>query len=140
MEMWHSSWDRFDLSPLEYWREKGSPIPIGGSDFHRLGSDGLPGDPTTWVMVETEDDLVSEQQVMDALRNGRVAISAGPGAPVVYPMGDDLIVQDGEGAVLLTPSGAKKLVDSQLFYVKAEQGLYTLTSHSGEHLAVGYTR
>jgi hypothetical protein len=140
MEMWHSSWDRFDLSPLEYWREKGSPIPIGGSDFHRLGSDGLPGDPTTWVMVETEDDLVSEQQVMDALRNGRVAISAGPGAPVVYPMGDDLIVQDGEGAVLLTPSGAKKLVDSQLFYVKAEQGLYTLTSHSGEHLAVGYIR
>ena len=138
MEMWHSSWDRFELSPIEYWREKGSPIPIGGSDFHRMGSDGLPGDPTTWVMVATEDNVVSEKEVMDALRNGRVAISASPKAPVVYPMEEDLIVQGGEGTILLTPRGIRKNVDSELFRIKKESGLYTLTNHSGEHLAIGY--
>ena len=138
MELWHSSWDRIGSDPIDYWQDKGSPIPIGGSDFHRIGSDGLPGDPTTWVLVKTEQIEVTEEQVMDALRSGRVAISANPTAPVVFPIGDNVAVQDGEGATLISPSGVKTKIDKEFMEVKSEKGLYLLKSDNGEHLALGY--
>jgi hypothetical protein len=53
---------------VRWWAERG--VPIGGSDFHRLG-DHPPGAPTTWVEVEGGD-------VIGALAAGRVAPSAYP--------------------------------------------------------------
>ncbi len=56
-EVWHSSWDRGALLPLAWWAGWGAGRAIGGSDFHRVGNDGLPGQPTTWVEAEDEDIL-----------------------------------------------------------------------------------
>lgn len=137
-EVWHSSWDRLGSEPLQWWEEHGRPIPIGGSDFHRLGSDGAPGDPTTWVLCDTEDDDVTQQQVLDALSKGRVAISASPTSPVVFHLEGEIAVRDGEGCTLTTPSGSQVYVDREFVTLEGEQGLYTLKSGDGQYQALGY--
>lgn len=137
-EIWHSSWDRVTHDPLQWWEERGRPIPIGGSDFHRIGSDGAPGDPTTWILCDTEDDEVTQKQVLEALRQGRVAISANPTAPVVFPIDDEIAVLDGEGCTLTTPSGKKINVSKSFESFTGVSGLYTLHDARGEYQALGY--
>lgn len=137
-EVWHSSWDRISPDPLIWWEERGRPIPIGGSDFHRLGSDGMPGDPTTWILCDTEDDEVTQAQVLDALAHGRVAISAYPTAPVVFPIDDEIAVQDGEGFTLTTPTGKKITMSKSFESFTGVSGLYTLQNSRGEYQALGY--
>jgi hypothetical protein len=137
-ELWHSSWDRESEDPISWWRTHGAAIPIGGSDFHRLGSDGLPGDPTTWVEIDTEDNEVTQDQVLSALTAGRVAISANPTAPVVFPINDEMAVQDGQGCTLLTPSGRKEIIGKNFQVFRGETGLYTLQDSRGVYQALGY--
>ena len=137
-ELWHSSWDRKSDEPFRWWESNGGAIPIGGSDFHRLQSECLPGDPTTWVLIDTEDYEVTQEQVLSALASGRVAISANPSAPVVYPFEDKIIVDDGAGCTLTTPSGKKYVIgrDSESF--AGDKGLYTLTDDERTYQALGY--
>ena len=56
VEVWHWSW--LDLRwtiPLSWWQAwDPAAIPVGGSDWHREGSDAPPGQPTTWVEVPQE--------------------------------------------------------------------------------------
>lgn len=137
-EIWHSSWDKRSKDPIEWWEEHGRPIPIGGSDFHRLGSDGAPGDPTTWILCDTEDDDLTQDQVLNALSSGRVAISANPTAPVVFPIDDEIAVQDGEGCTLTTPSGRKFSIGKSFESFANESGLYTLQDSRGDYQALGY--
>ncbi len=137
-EVWHSSWERDNSEPIEWWEYNGKPIPIGGSDFHKIGSDGLPGDPTTWIQVSTEDFHVTQDHVLDALRAGRVAISANPQAPVVFPIGDEIAVDGGDGCTLLTPSGSEKIIRSNFETFAAESGLYSLKDNSGLYQSLGY--
>jgi hypothetical protein len=137
-ELWHSSWDRKTSEPFDWWLENGSKIPIGGSDFHRFTSDGLPGEPTTWVEIDTEDNEVSQDQVLSALSQGRVAISADPKSAVVFPLEDEMAVDGGGGLTLITPSGRRKLISKEFTTVSGERGLYSLQDSNGLYHAIGY--
>jgi len=95
-EIWHSSWLalRGWGGPLAWWQSVGAgTVPIGGSDFHRMGADVLPGAPTTWVLAADEDLLAG-------IAGGRTAVSAGPDGPLLLPMGDELVVVGADGALL----------------------------------------
>jgi len=100
-EVWHSSWrDRRDGGPLAWWQAAGLPVPVGGSDWHRPGSDALPGTPTTWIACADDD-------VLGGLAAGRTAISAGRDAPVLLRVGDELVAVDADGAMLVCPDGRR---------------------------------
>ena len=98
-EVWHSSWAQVPNwgAPLAWWLLTPDTVPIGGSDFHKPGHDGLPGSPTTWVLAEGDD-------VVGAVRAGRTAVSASVDGPLVLRDGDRFAVLDAEG-LLLTGSG-----------------------------------
>lgn len=126
-ELWHSSWDRYNDLPLKFWRQHlKNTIPIGGSDFHKHGSDGLPGEPTTWVMCATEEDEVSQDLVFDALRNNRISISGDVTSPVLVPQGEEVIAIGGEGCAVRTPRGVVHHLTSDRVIIGKEPGLYAL--------------
>lgn len=99
-EMWHSTWDQADRKPLGDWPTFGM-VPIGGSDFHRHESGVVPGNPTTWV--ECADRTIDG--VLDALRHGRVAISATPHGPLLLRHGGELLPIDDDGCELVCDEG-----------------------------------
>lgn len=104
VEMWHSTWDLAHPAPLAEWPTFGK-VPIGGSDFHRHGSGVVPGGPTTWV--ECADRTIDG--VLDALRLGRVAISATPDGPLLLPHEDELVTVDADGCELVAGHAAAHL-------------------------------
>lgn len=109
VETWHSTWDRRSSEPFEEWFDFGA-IAIGGSDFHRHGQGVVLGQPTTWV--EAEDRAVDA--VLDALRDGRVAVSAAPDSPVLVRRDGVLIAVDADGCHLEHAEhdgGLSRLVD-----------------------------
>ena len=118
LETWHSSWlNRADGGALAF-RQAFSPqsVPIGGSDYHRPGSNPAPGHPTTWVLAEDGD-------VLGALAAGRTAISAGPGAPLLLRLGEEFLALDAEGLLLATPDGRRRPVRSRRQIISAAPGL-----------------
>ncbi|NUT32101.1 MAG: PHP domain-containing protein [Hamadaea sp.] len=130
-EVWHSGWfDRTWGAPLA-WAQAWRPdvIPLGGSDFHREGNDGLPGAPTTWVLAEDGD-------VLAAVRPGRVAISAGPGAPLLLRLGDELLAHDADGTVLVRPDGGRVVVRGDRVLLPAGPGLHLLETYRTEVVAL----
>jgi hypothetical protein len=136
MEVWHSSWfDRTWGAPLTLaraWRP--DVVPVGGSDFHRPGADALPGAPTTWVLAD--GDPAPDAPVLDALRAGRTAISAGPGAPLLLRLGDELLALDADGALLASPDGSHRVVRGDRCLLPAGDGLHLLESHRMEVIAL----
>lgn len=98
-EVWHSSWHALPVlrnwgGPLAWWLSWGKDtVPIGGSDFHREGSDALPGSPTTWVLCEGDD-------VLGGVAAGHTAIGADPQGPVLLRVGDELMALGADGALL----------------------------------------
>jgi hypothetical protein len=128
-EVWHSSWDRGAPLPFAWWLGWGSGHPIGGSDFHRLGDDGLPGQPTTWLETEDED-------VLGALTAGRVAISAEPSGPLLIRHDGELLAIDAQGAVLNGADGSRRPVTSDRAPHPAETGPWWLTGEDGRCLAL----
>jgi len=131
VEVWHSGWwDRTWGAPLAWaraWRPE--VIPVGGSDFHRPGADALPGEPTTWVLADGDD-------VLGALGAGRTAISAGPGAPLLLRLGDELLALDADGTFLTGPDGRQRVVRGDRARLSAGDGLHLLESHRMEVLAL----
>ena len=118
-EVWHSSWsDLGDGSSLAWWTAAGSPIPLGGSDFHHLGSQAVPGTPTTWVACADGD-------VLGGMLAGRTAVSRGPDAPLLLRVGDDLVALDADGAMLACPDGRRSPV-------RGDRA--TFGGHEGHHL------
>ena len=82
-----------------------SAIPVGGSDWHRPGSDSPLGTPTTWVECDDDSGVAG---VLEGLRAGRVAITrlarrAGTAAArrrIRWPIGaDGLLLADPDGPV-----------------------------------------
>lgn len=136
--MWHSSWDRRSEEPLDWWEKVGRPIPIGGSDFHRPGRDGLPGQPTTWILCQAESFEITQSDVFDALANGRVAISASTLAPVILNVEEKVYVIGGEGLTLKLPSGSEKKILSPRQELDAQRGIYRLTDSKGFVHSLGY--
>ncbi|GLW08215.1 hypothetical protein Misp01_33450 [Microtetraspora sp. NBRC 13810] len=101
-EVWHRSWwDRTWGAPLA-WAQAWSAgtVMLGGSDFHRPGEGGPPGEPATWVLAE---DPRSATAVVGAVQAGRTAVSAGPDGPLLLRHGGGFLVRGGEGLILWGP-------------------------------------
>jgi len=135
-EVWHSGWwDRTWGAPLAWaraWRP--DVVPVGGSDFHRPGDDAPPGSPTTWLLVDPDRPV--EAAVVDALRAGRTAVSAGPDAPLLLRVGDELLALDADGALLEHPDGRHRVVRGDRCRFPAGDGLHVLESHRMEVIAL----
>jgi hypothetical protein len=128
LEVWHWSWlDPTWTTPLSWWQAwDPAAIPVGGSDWHRPGSDSPLGTPTTWV--ESDDDsgvsgvLEGVSGVLEGLRAGRVAISASRNGPVLLRHDGGLAAIDADGLLLAGPEGPYQRVSGDLAYLPARPG------------------
>ena len=117
------------MEPLDWWHAWDAGIPIGGSDFHHFQRDGLPGAPTTWVEAEGDD-------VLGGIRAGRTALSFDPQGPVLVRHEDELVVVDGEGALLTGPGGERSRITSDRERLPGARGPWLLVDDEGTALAL----
>jgi len=134
VEVWHWSW--LDLSwttPLAWWQawDPGA-IPVGGSDWHRHGSDAPPGTPTTWV----ESAGAEPDAILDGLRAGRVAVSAERDGPVLLRHDGELVAVDADGLALAGPDGPYRRVRGDRARLPGAPGFHRLLSPAGATLAL----
>jgi len=134
IEAWHWSWlDLRWTTPLSWWLAwDPAAIPVGGSDWHRPGSDAPPGRPTTWV--ECEGDQPGD--VLDGLRAGRVAISAERDGPVLFRRDDALVAVDADGLTLAGPQGPCARVRGDRATLPGSPGPHRLLDPAGAALAL----
>jgi hypothetical protein len=134
VEVWHWSW--LDLSwttPLSWWRAwDPAAIPVGGSDWHRPGSDAPPGTPVTWVESDSDDP----DRLLAAIGAGRVAISAGRDGPVLVRAGDELVAVDADGTVLAGLDGPVRRVRGDRARFPGGPGPHRLLDRRGATLAL----
>jgi hypothetical protein len=134
LELWHWSWlDLRWTTPLSWWLAwDAAAIPVGGSDFHRAGSDAPPGRPTTWVACAGDEP----GSVLDGLRAGRVAISAERDGPVLVRNDGELVAAGAEGLTLVGPDGPRARVRYNLAGLGGAAGPHRLVNAEGATLAV----
>jgi hypothetical protein len=133
-EVWHWSWlDLTWTTPLAWWQAwDPAVIPIGGSDWHRQGSDAPPGTPTTWVECAGEDP----DAILGALRAGRVAISAERDGPVLLRTEGEFVAVGADGLVLAGPDGPYRRVRADMARLPGAPGFHRLLSPAGATLAL----
>jgi PHP domain len=139
VEVWHWSWlDPHWTIPLSWWRAwDAGAIPVGGSDWHRPGADALVGSPTTWVECEgVESGATASDAVLDGLRAGRVAISAGRAGPVLLRRDGELVAVDADGTIVTGPDGPWARVTGPLATFPAREGCQRLTDATGATLTL----
>src|ERR1700739_2910622 len=102
-------------------------IPVGGSDWHRPGSDAPPGSPTTWVAAEDADPAA----VLEGIAAGRTALSARRDGAVLLRVGDELVASEADGMVLYGPVGPQARVRGQLAKFPAADGCHRLVDPAG---------
>jgi len=129
VEVWHWSWlDLRWTTPLAWWLAwDPAAIPVGGSDWHREGSDAPPGQPTTWVACEGDEPVA----VLDGLRAGRVAISADRDGPVLLRGDGELIAVDADGLILAGPDGPRARVSGTRARFPGAPGYHRLVDPEG---------
>ena len=134
IEVWHWSWlDTHWTTPLGWWLAwDPTAIPVGGSDWHRPGSDAPPGSPTTWVEAEADDPAA----VLEAIRAGRTAVSANRDGAVLLRVGDELVASAADGAILAGPDGPRARVRGPLAKFPAAEGCHRLLDPTGATLAL----
>jgi hypothetical protein len=134
LEVWHWSW--LDLSwttPLSWWQAwDPSAIPVGGSDWHRPGSDAPLGTPTTWVL--SGDSSVAG--VLEGLRAGRVAISSSRDGAVLLRDSDSFVAVGADGLVLAGPEGPYRRVVGDLVRLPGAPGYHRLVTPAGATAAL----
>jgi hypothetical protein len=134
VEVWHWSW--LDLSwttPLSWWRAwDAATIPVGGSDWHRPGSDAPPGTPVTWV----ESDSDEPAALLAAIGAGRVAISADRDGPVLLRAEGELVAVGADGTVLAGLDGPERRVRGDLARFRGTPGPHRLLSDQGATVAL----
>jgi PHP domain len=134
VEVWHWSW--LDLSwttPLSWWRAwNAQAVPVGGSDWHRAGSDAPPGTPTTWVASGSDDPA----DILENVAAGRVAISAGRDGPLLLRTDGELVAVDADGTILAGPEGPCARVRGDLARFPDRNGSHRLLSATGATLAL----
>jgi hypothetical protein len=119
--------------PLSWWLAWDPlAIPVGGSDWHRPGSDAPPGSPTTWVEAESDDPAA----ILAALAAGRTAVSAGREGPVLLRAGDELVASAADGAILAGPDGPRARASGPLAKFPAARGYHRLVDPAGATLAL----
>ena len=133
-EIWHWSWlDPHWTVPLAWWLAwDAGAVPVGGSDWHRPGSDAPPGTPTTWVECEG----TGPDAVLAGLRAGRSAISARRDGAVLLRMDGDLVAVGADGCLLAGPDGSRAMVRGDRAVFPAASGYHRLLSPSGATLAL----
>jgi len=138
-EIWHWTWlDRRWAGPLA-WRLAWHPgaVAVGGSDFHRPGSDALPGSPTTWVACAADRlDGDPVGAVLDALRAGLVAVTAGPADPALLRVDGELLALDADGLLLVDADGRHTPVRGDRAALPAAPGPARLEDHDGTVIAL----
>jgi hypothetical protein len=134
LEVWHWSWlDTRWTTPLGWWLAwDPEAIPVGGSDWHKPGSDAPPGTPTTWVAA----DAAEPSAILDAIRAGRTAISAGRDGPVLLRIGDELVASEADELILAGPDGPKARIRGRLAKFPAAEGCHRITDLSGATIAL----
>ena len=134
LEVWHWSWlDPTWTTPLSWWQLwDQSAIPVGGSDWHRPGSDSPLGTPTTWV----ECDDTGVDGVLAGLRAGRVAISASRNGPVLLRHNGGFAAIGADGLLLADPAGPYRRVAGEVAYLPGRVGYHRLLTPSGATVAL----
>jgi len=134
LEVWHWSWlDPTWTTPLSWWQAwDPSAIPVGGSDWHRPGSDSPLGTPTTWV----ECDDAGVDGVLEGLRAGRVAISASRNGPVLLRHDGGFAAIGAEGLLLAGPEGPYHRVAGDVAHRPGRSGYHRLLTPSGATVAL----
>jgi hypothetical protein len=134
VEVWHWSW--LDLSwtiPLSWWQAwDPAAIPVGGSDWHRAGSDAPPGQPTTWVESADADPAA----ILSAVRAGQVAISATRDGPVLLRHDGDFVAVAADGLTLAGPEGGYLRVRGDRATLPGKPGYHRLLDGRGATLAL----
>ncbi|MGP7999490.1 MAG: CehA/McbA family metallohydrolase [Streptosporangiaceae bacterium] len=139
VEVWHWSWlDPRWTAPLAWWLAwDPAAVPVGGSDWHRPGSDAVPGTPTTWVECAGGGGSGDGPgAVLAGLRAGRCAISAGRDGPVLLRLDGEFAVAGGDGTTLAGPNGPRALVRGDLATFPAAPGCHRLLDPAGGTLAL----
>jgi hypothetical protein len=134
IEVWHWSWlDTRWTTPIGWWLAwDPDAIPVGGSDWHKPGSDSLPGAPTTWVAAEAAEP----EAILAAVAAGRTAISAGRDGPVLLRIGDELVAVAADGMILAGPEGPKARIRGQLAAFPAAHGCHRIIDQRGATVAL----
>ena len=134
VEVWHWSWlDLTWTTPLAWWQAwDPATIPIGGSDWHRQGSDAPLGTPTTWV--ESADD--GADAILRALRAGRVAITAERDGPILLRHDGKFVAIEADGLVLAGPEGAYRRISGDHATLPGRPGYHRLLTPAGRTLAL----
>ena len=135
LEVWHWSWlDPTWTTPLSWWQAwDPSAIPVGGSDWHRPGSDSPLGTPTTWVEC---DDEAGVEGVLGGLRAGRVAISASRNGPVLLRHDGGFAAVGADGLLLAGPEGPYRRVAGDVAHLPGRPGYHRLITPSGATVAL----
>ncbi len=140
VEVWHWSWlDPHWTTPLAWWLAwDDAAIPVGGSDWHRPGSDAPPGTPTTWIECEQDDGRpdTDPQLLLAGLRAGRTAISASRDGPVLLRADGELLAVGADGTIIVGPDGPKALVRGARETFPGDSGLHRLVDPTGATLAL----
>jgi hypothetical protein len=134
VELWHWSWlDLRWTTPLSWWLARdATAIPVGGSDWHREGSDAPPGRPTTWVACAGEEP----GDVLAGLRAGLVAISGERDGPVLLRRDGELVAIGADGTTLAGPDGPCARVRGDLAGLGGAAGPHRLLNPGGATLAL----
>ena len=134
VEVWHWSWlDLRWTTPLGWWQAwDPTAIPVGGSDWHRPGSDAPLGRPTTWVQCAGTEP----GDVLDGLRAGLVSISAERDGPVLLRHEGDFVAIDADGLTLAGPQGPCARIRGERARLTAAPGPHRILDGSGATLAL----
>src|ERR1700761_3150595 len=134
LEVWHWSWLRPAwTTPLSWWQAwDPAAIPVGGSDWHRPGSDAPLGTPTTWVSCASS----SVADILDGLRAGRVAISASRDGAVLLRDSDSLVAVGADGLVLADSAGPRRRIFGDFVRLPGASGYHRLLTLTGATVAL----
>lgn len=134
IEVWHWSWlDLRWTAPLSWWLAwHPGAIAVGGSDWHRPGSDAPPGSPTTWVLAEAAESAAVLAGVADA----RVAISASRDGPLLLRVDGELFAVDADGLILTAEDRPIRRVSGDLARLGDAPGPHRLVDPAGATMAL----